>query len=155
MDLDWVLLLVHNSDLQLVHRKHHAEVCLQVATRQEYDKVIQETDLAYSKIVESSQMLLTVLKRESMPVSWPPWSLLCLTGVCLPKDLCSSAPHSCSAVWTVSCRPWLAAYSKSSPSLLCKGRMAARSYMPAGALPAHGRIAENWSRVIGRSSQST
>ena len=29
--------------------------------------MIQETDLAYSKIVESSQMLLTVLKRESEP----------------------------------------------------------------------------------------
>ena len=106
---------------------------LQVATRQEYDKVIQETDLAYSKIVESSQMLLTVLKRESMPISWPSWSLLpCLAGICLPKDLCSTAPHSCSAVWAVSCRPWLAAYSKSSPSLLSRGRMAAGSCFPGG-----------------------
>ena len=39
----------------------------QVATKQEYDKVIHETDSAYSKILESSQMLLTVLKRESAP----------------------------------------------------------------------------------------
>ena len=31
--------------------------------------MIQETDLAYSKIVESSQMLLTVLKRESAPLA--------------------------------------------------------------------------------------
>lgn len=37
----------------------------QVATRSEYDKVIQETEAAYLKILESSQTLLTVLKRES------------------------------------------------------------------------------------------
>ncbi|KAK9810918.1 hypothetical protein WJX73_008364 [Symbiochloris irregularis] len=36
-----------------------------VATRTEYDKVIQETEAAYVKILESSQTLLTVLKRES------------------------------------------------------------------------------------------
>ena len=52
-------------------------MCVQVATRQEYDKVIQETDLAYSKIVESSQMLLTVLKRESASPS-----LVQLAGLC-------------------------------------------------------------------------
>ena len=32
----------------------------------EYDKVIEETQAAYLKILESSQTLLTVLKRESI-----------------------------------------------------------------------------------------
>mmetsp|Transcript_27575 Transcript_27575/g.70251 ORF Transcript_27575/g.70251 Transcript_27575/m.70251 type:complete len:112 (+) Transcript_27575:104-439(+) len=35
-------------------------------TRNEYDKVIQETEAAYLKILESSQTLLTVLKREAV-----------------------------------------------------------------------------------------
>jgi len=34
--------------------------------RNDYDKTIQETEAAYLKILESSQTLLTVLKRESM-----------------------------------------------------------------------------------------
>jgi len=38
-------------------------------TKQEYDKVIQETEGAYLKILESSQTLLTVLKRESVSMS--------------------------------------------------------------------------------------
>uniref|UniRef100_A0A7S3VUV2 Uncharacterized protein n=1 Tax=Dunaliella tertiolecta TaxID=3047 RepID=A0A7S3VUV2_DUNTE len=37
-------------------------------TRQEYDKVIGETEGAYMKILESSQTLLTVLKREAMNI---------------------------------------------------------------------------------------
>mmetsp|Transcript_20600 Transcript_20600/g.66732 ORF Transcript_20600/g.66732 Transcript_20600/m.66732 type:complete len:112 (+) Transcript_20600:66-401(+) len=37
-----------------------------VASRNEYDKTIQETEAAYSKIMESSQTLLHVLKRESV-----------------------------------------------------------------------------------------
>ncbi len=41
---------------------------LQIATRTEYDKVIQETEGAYIKILESSQTLLTVLKRESVSI---------------------------------------------------------------------------------------
>lgn len=41
---------------------------LQMATRTEYDKVIQETEGAYHKILESSQTLLTVLKRESVSI---------------------------------------------------------------------------------------
>ena len=41
---------------------------VQIATRTEYDKVIQETEGAYIKILESSQTLLTVLKRESVSI---------------------------------------------------------------------------------------
>lgn len=37
-----------------------------VASRNEYDKTIQETEAAYAKIMESSQTLLHVLKRESV-----------------------------------------------------------------------------------------
>jgi Sjoegren syndrome nuclear autoantigen 1 len=37
-------------------------------TRIEYDKVIQETEAAYLKILESSQTLLTVLKREAVNI---------------------------------------------------------------------------------------
>ena len=37
-----------------------------MASRNEYDKVIQETEGAYVKILESSQTLLTVLKRETV-----------------------------------------------------------------------------------------
>ena len=38
----------------------------QTAARNDYDKTIQETEAAYLKILESSQTLLTVLKRESV-----------------------------------------------------------------------------------------
>ena len=41
---------------------------LQLDTKNEYDKVIQETEAAYLKILESSQTLLTVLKRESVNI---------------------------------------------------------------------------------------
>eukprot|EP00310_Coccolithus_braarudii_P013998 CAMPEP_0183350938 /NCGR_PEP_ID=MMETSP0164_2-20130417/22126_1 /TAXON_ID=221442 /ORGANISM="Coccolithus pelagicus ssp braarudi, Strain PLY182g" /LENGTH=112 /DNA_ID=CAMNT_0025522977 /DNA_START=67 /DNA_END=405 /DNA_ORIENTATION=- len=37
-----------------------------IASRTEYDKTITETEAAYSKILESSQTLLHVLKRESV-----------------------------------------------------------------------------------------
>merc|ERR1712031_100776 len=36
-----------------------------IASRTEYDKTITETEAAYQKILESSQTLLHVLKRES------------------------------------------------------------------------------------------
>jgi hypothetical protein len=38
----------------------------QMDAKVEYDKVIEETQAAYLKILESSQTLLTVLKRESI-----------------------------------------------------------------------------------------
>lgn len=41
----------------------------QIDSKNEYDKVIQETEAAYLKILESSQTLLTVLKRESVSIS--------------------------------------------------------------------------------------
>ncbi|CAH1784282.1 unnamed protein product [Owenia fusiformis] len=40
-----------------------------MATRQEFDKTIAETESAYMKILESSQTLLNVLKRESQNIS--------------------------------------------------------------------------------------
>lgn len=40
-----------------------------VQARQEYDKTIEETEQAYMKILESSQTLLHVLKRESASLS--------------------------------------------------------------------------------------
>ncbi|WIA17083.1 hypothetical protein OEZ86_014256 [Tetradesmus obliquus] len=39
-----------------------------IDTKNEYDKVIVETEAAYLKILESSQTLLTVLKRESVNI---------------------------------------------------------------------------------------
>ena len=39
------------------------------ASRNEYDKTIQETEAAYMKILESSQTLLHVLKRETVNLS--------------------------------------------------------------------------------------
>ena len=41
-------------------------IARKLAARNDYDKTIQETEAAYLKILESSQTLLTVLKRESM-----------------------------------------------------------------------------------------
>lgn len=41
---------------------------MQSATRNEYDKVVQETEAAYMKLLESSSTLLTVLKRESVNI---------------------------------------------------------------------------------------
>merc|ERR1711865_951931 len=43
-------------------------IARKVASRNEYDKTIQETEAAYLKILESSQTLLTVLKRESVSI---------------------------------------------------------------------------------------
>lgn len=40
-----------------------------LSTKSEYDKAIQETEGAYIKILESSQTLLHVLKRESVNLS--------------------------------------------------------------------------------------
>ena len=40
-----------------------------ISSRNEYDKTIQETEAAYMKILESSQTLLHVLKRESVNLS--------------------------------------------------------------------------------------
>ena len=37
-----------------------------ISSRNEYDKTIQETEAAYMKILESSQTLLHVLKRETV-----------------------------------------------------------------------------------------
>eukprot|EP00700_Malawimonas_jakobiformis_P001474 EC721542.1.p2 GENE.EC721542.1~~EC721542.1.p2 ORF type:complete len:112 (+),score=12.64 EC721542.1:78-413(+) len=37
-----------------------------IASRNEYDRTIQETEMAYKKILDSSQTLLHVLKRESV-----------------------------------------------------------------------------------------
>lgn len=59
------------SDLQTL-TKRLAQVNDSIArkneTRVEYDKVIQETEAAYLKILESSQTLLTVLKREAVNI---------------------------------------------------------------------------------------
>jgi Sjoegren syndrome nuclear autoantigen 1 len=41
---------------------------MQMDTKNEFDKVIVETEAAYVKILESSQTLLTVLKRESVNI---------------------------------------------------------------------------------------
>lgn len=59
------------QDLQtLTKRLAHINdgLARKIATRTEYDKVIQETEGAYIKILESSQTLLTVLKRESVSI---------------------------------------------------------------------------------------
>lgn len=42
------------------------ELAKKVQTRNEYDRTIQETEAAYMKILESSQTLLQVLKRETV-----------------------------------------------------------------------------------------
>jgi len=40
-----------------------------LAAREEYDKTIKETEAAYMKILESSQTLLHVLKKESVSLT--------------------------------------------------------------------------------------
>lgn len=59
------------QDLQIL-TKRLAQVNDSIArkneTRNEYEKVIQETEAAYLKILESSQTLLTVLKREAVNI---------------------------------------------------------------------------------------
>mmetsp|Transcript_16971 Transcript_16971/g.20459 ORF Transcript_16971/g.20459 Transcript_16971/m.20459 type:complete len:118 (-) Transcript_16971:351-704(-) len=44
------------------------QIARKVTSRNDYDKTIQETEAAYLKILESSQTLLTVLKRESVSI---------------------------------------------------------------------------------------
>ena len=46
--------------------KINESLARKVQARNEYDKTIQETEAAYMKILESSQTLLHVLKRESV-----------------------------------------------------------------------------------------
>lgn len=59
--------LVHPPKLLLfVHMQINESLAKKMASRNEYDKVIQETEGAYVKILESSQTLLTVLKRETV-----------------------------------------------------------------------------------------
>lgn len=43
-----------------------------IAARNEYDRTIAETEHAYSKILESSQTLLNVLKKETQSLSHVP-----------------------------------------------------------------------------------
>lgn len=45
--------------------KLNENLARKIQTRNEYNKIIQETEAAYIKILESSQTLLDVLKRES------------------------------------------------------------------------------------------
>ena len=57
------------NDIQVLSRRLaqiNEALARKIASRNEYDKVIQETEAAYLKILESSQTLLTVLKRESV-----------------------------------------------------------------------------------------
>lgn len=49
--------------------KLNDNLSMRVQARQEYDKTIEETEQAYMKILESSQTLLHVLKRESASLS--------------------------------------------------------------------------------------
>eukprot|EP00884_Botryococcus_braunii_P017604 jgi/Botrbrau1/4527/Bobra.60_2s0017.1 len=59
------------QDLQvLTKRLAHVNDSLarKMSSRNEFDKIILETEAAYSKIVESSQTLLNVLKRESASI---------------------------------------------------------------------------------------
>ena len=44
----------------------HVSLFLILQARVEFDQTIQETEAAYMKILESSQTLLSVLKRESV-----------------------------------------------------------------------------------------
>ena len=76
-----------------------------MATRQEYDKVIHETDSAYSKILESSQMLLTVLKRESEALSCSCCMSRSMSGSGLhAKSAPSTASSQCAAAQASTCR---------------------------------------------------
>lgn len=49
--------------------KINESLARRVQARNEYDSTIQETEAAYMKILESSQTLLHVLKRESVSLS--------------------------------------------------------------------------------------
>lgn len=69
-----------------------------VTSRNEYDKTIGETEAAYLKILESSQTLLTVLKRETVTLTKkqaraPPWPRRSRTDEPPPPD----RPQQCKA----------------------------------------------------------
>ncbi|XP_078282203.1 microtubule nucleation factor SSNA1 [Rhinoraja longicauda] len=49
--------------------KVNESLARKMATRNEFDRTIAETEAAYMKILESSQTLLTVLKREAGTLS--------------------------------------------------------------------------------------
>ncbi|XP_033095274.1 Sjoegren syndrome nuclear autoantigen 1-like [Anneissia japonica] len=51
--------------------KVNESLAKKMATRNEYDKTIAETESAYMKIIESSQTLLHVLKRETSSIEKP------------------------------------------------------------------------------------
>ena len=53
---------VHSAGLQKINES----LVRKTQARNEYDKTVQETEAAYMKILESSQTLLHVLKRESV-----------------------------------------------------------------------------------------
>jgi len=59
------------NDLAILTRRlaHLNEKLSRQISRNEYDRTIQETEAAYSKILESSQTLLTVLKRETVNIA--------------------------------------------------------------------------------------
>jgi Sjoegren syndrome nuclear autoantigen 1 len=50
-------------------QKINESLARKVQARNEYDKTITETEAAYMKILESSQTLLHVLKRESVSLT--------------------------------------------------------------------------------------
>ncbi|GFR42575.1 hypothetical protein Agub_g3502, partial [Astrephomene gubernaculifera] len=60
------------QDLQILTKRLaqvNESIARKTETKNEYDKVISETEAAYLKILESSQTLLTVLKREAVNIA--------------------------------------------------------------------------------------
>eukprot|EP01040_Poterioochromonas_malhamensis_P013992 gene13992-15455_t len=60
------------QDLQLMTKRLgeiNEELARNILTRNEYDRTIQETEAAYMKILESSQTLLQVLRREAVTLT--------------------------------------------------------------------------------------
>ncbi|EFJ53053.1 hypothetical protein VOLCADRAFT_109535 [Volvox carteri f. nagariensis] len=60
------------QDLQILTKRLaqvNDSIARKTETKNEYDKVISETEAAYLKILESSQTLLTVLKREAVNIA--------------------------------------------------------------------------------------
>lgn len=60
------------SDLAVLNKRLaqlNDSIARKLSSRNEYEKTIQETEEAYLKILESSQTLLTVLKRESVSLA--------------------------------------------------------------------------------------
>ena len=62
---------IQNDLAVLTKRLSHLNdsISRKVASRNEYDKTISETEAAYLKILESSQTLLSVLKRETVTLT--------------------------------------------------------------------------------------